>query len=343
MAGPTPQNKHEPLGRCLSHSNPWIEGRDLPLSKRLGWIGVDVGTHTVKLAQAVRTPSGVRLHRAAVIQRTSDWSGDDALARDQPSSSQAEIRAALECGGFSGRDAVCVPPMNVCQLRGLNVPPGSDQERRTIIGDELGEEWAERRGQMEFDFWELEAGKADKSTDVFNVNVLATSRPWVLQLASRLPAGGAGLLGDRRGAAGDGAGGGAGGRLRPAGGGCWPSIGDIRIRRCASWATIGRCTRGGFTIVRFGKVLDSIIHVFGVTLDEAQHLVDTQGVIAPEEASPHLSPIRGTSRRGWSTSGRRRRSLTRRKIRSTSWFSKSAARCSSWTRSAATCIRPRSG
>ena len=34
------------------------------LSQRYGWIGVDVGTHTVKLAQTVRDGPNVRLHRA---------------------------------------------------------------------------------------------------------------------------------------------------------------------------------------------------------------------------------------------------------------------------------------
>ena len=267
----------------------------LPLSKRLGWIGVDVGTHTVKLAQAVRTSAGVRLARAAVIQRTSDWSGDDALGRDQPCSSRDEIRAALECGGFSGRDAICAPPMNVCELRGLNVPPGSEHERRMIIGDELGEEWAERRGQMEFDFWELEAGKADKGTDVFNVNVLATSRPWVLQLARD---------------------------CREAGLDCW-AVDGVPLALARAVGLVGGLGGGGRVLAvdwgysnttlcivgdnrplyarrihdcAFGKVLDSIMQVFGVTLDEAQHLVDTQGIAAPDGAPSETSPGTGRER-----------------------------------------------
>jgi Tfp pilus assembly PilM family ATPase len=239
----------------------------------------------VKLAQVVRTSSGMRLARAAVIQRTSDWSGDDALGRDQPCSSREEIRAALECGGFSGRDAICAPPMNVCELRGLNVPPGTEHERRMIIGEELGEEWAERRSQMQFDFWELEAGKADKGTDVFNVNVLATSRPWVLQLARD---------------------------CREAGLDCWVVEG-VPLALARAVGLVGGLAGGGRVLAvdwgysnttlcivgdnrplyarrihgcAFGKVLDSIMQVFGVTLDEAQHLVDTQGILAPEGQGP---------------------------------------------------------
>ena len=144
------------------------------LSQRLGWIGVDVGTHTVKLAQVARDGANVRLHRAAVIQRPATWNGHDKLGLEQPISSYPEIQAALECGNFVGRNAVCSLPMNVCQLRSLNIPPGTDAERRTIIADELAEDWAEQKNPMEFDFWEMEAARGDK--EAFNVSVLAASR-----------------------------------------------------------------------------------------------------------------------------------------------------------------------
>ena len=204
----------------------------------------------MKLAQTVRDGARVRLHRAAVIQRPTSWTGDDGLALEQPITSYPEIRAAIECGDFAGRNAICALPMNVCQLRSLNVPPGSDQERRTIIADELAEDWAELRNPMEFDFWETEPGKTEKGTDSFNVNVLATSRLWISQVVARLPTERAGLLGDRRFAAGDGANGRAGWRPGAAGSVRWSSIGDIRTRRCASPATNGRCTAGGFMTVR---------------------------------------------------------------------------------------------
>jgi Tfp pilus assembly PilM family ATPase len=244
-----------------------------------------VGTHAVKLAQAVRTPLGVRLHRAAVIQRTSPLSGDDALARDQPCSSRAEICAALQCGGFSGRDAICTPPMNVCQLRGMNVPPGTEQERRTMIADELAEEWADRRGGVEFDFWELETVKADPNTEVFNVHVLATSRPWALQLARD---------------------------CRQAGLDCW-ALDGAPLAMARAIGLVGGLSGGqrvlavdwGFSNTTmcvvgddrplysrrihdcaFGQVLDSITQALGVTLDEARHLVDTQGLVVSDAKEP---------------------------------------------------------
>ena len=251
------------------------------ISRRLGWIGVDVGTHTVKLAQAVREGAEVRLHRAAVIQRSSSWNGEDGLAMEQPITSAHEICAALECGGFTGRNAICSLPMNACQLRGLNVPPGTDQERRAMAADELAEDWTEKKVAMEFDFWEMDPGQTEKNTDAFNVSILAVSRPWINQLwrdcrqsglhcwavdgvplaMARAVALAGGLGGGRRALAVD-----------------WGYsnttlciVGDDRLLYTRRLHGCG-----------FGKVLDEVRRVFGVSLDEAQHLMDTQGVATVE-------------------------------------------------------------
>src|SRR4051794_30346428 len=260
------------------------EGCNLRLSERYGWIGVDVGTHTVKLAQTVRDGGRVRLHRAAVIQRPSSWTGDDGLALEQPITSYPEIRAAIECGDFVGRNAISALPMNACQLRSLNVPPGTDQERRTIIADELAEDWAELRNPMEFDFWETEPGKTEKGTDSFNVNVLATSRQWISQLWRD---------------------------CQRSGLNCW-AIDGLPLAMARTVALAGGLSGGNRALVidwgysnttlciagderplycrrihgcEFGRVVDAIATDLDVTLDEAQHLVEKDGVTADDGES----------------------------------------------------------
>jgi type IV pilus assembly protein PilM len=261
-----------------------MEMHSLRLSQRYGWIGIDVGTHTVKLAQTVRDGASVRLHRAAVIQRPVSWTGEDGLALEQPITSYPEIRAALECGGFEGWDAICTLPMNACQLRSLNVPPGSDHERRTIIADELAEEWSAQRNAMEFDFWETEPERTEKGTDSFNVSVLATSREWVSQ-----------VWGD----------------CRRNGLDCW-AIDGLPLAMARSVGLAGGLAGGRRALVvdwgysnttlciagddrplysrrvhdcAFGRVLDAIMNVFDVTLDEAQYLVESEGVAAEGNSS----------------------------------------------------------
>jgi len=269
----------------------------LGLSQRLGCIGVDIGTHTVKLAQAVRDGAGARLYRAAAIQRPTSWSSDEALALEQPITSYPEIRAALECGGFAGHDAICSLPMNACQLRCLSVPPGTDHERRTIIGGELAEEWSELRHPMEFDFWEMEAARADRGTDSYNVSVLAASRLWVSQLFRD---------------------------CRKSGLDCW-SIDGVPLAMARAVALAGGASGGrralavdwGYSSVTlcvvgderplysrrvhgcaFGRVLDAIMRSFDVTLDEAQHLADSQGLAAEVEAPSCASTQRAITEAG---------------------------------------------
>ncbi len=261
-------------------------------SSRYGWIGVDVGTHTVKLAQTVRDGGRVRLHRAAVIQRPTSWSGGDDLALAQPISSYPEIRAAIECGDFVGRNAVSTLPMNICQLRSLNVPPGTDDERRTIIADELAEDWAELRSPMEFDYWETDLGKTEKGADSFNVNVLATSRLWISQLWRDCRRGGLD---------------------------CW-SVDGLPLAMARTVGLAGGCSGGKRALVvdwgysnttlciagdhrslysrrihdcSLGRVVDAICKELDVTLDEAQHLIDHEGLLADGgEASNDVATAR---------------------------------------------------
>ena len=70
-----------------------------------------------------------------------------------------------------------VLPMNICQFRGVSVPPGKDRERRWMIANELAEEWDEQPQPMEFDFWEMDDTGGSAPTDGSNVGVLAVARP----------------------------------------------------------------------------------------------------------------------------------------------------------------------
>ncbi len=280
------QHRRLPTDRLESCSQGTTEELTITMaSRRLGWIGVDVGTRAVKLAQVARDGPGgaVRLHRAAVLQRPASWPGHDRLGLDQPVSSAVEIRAARQCGRFAGRNAVCALPMNVCQLRGLSVPPGENAERRSIIANELAAEWEEQNVAMEFDFWELETAQ-EKANDSFNVNMLAIARPWLAQLSRDCGQAGldcwvvdgtplamaravslAGLASGRRALAID--------------WGFWNTtfcvVGDNR-----PWYTRRTADCG------FGRALDAIARRFDVTLDVAQHLADVHGIM-PTPSAEH--------------------------------------------------------
>jgi Tfp pilus assembly PilM family ATPase len=171
--------------------------------------------------------------------------------------------------------------MNICQLRSLNIPPGSEQERRTIISDELAEDWAGLQNPMEFDFWEMEAARGDKSSDAFNVSVIAASRLWIGQLwrdcrragmdcwaIDGLPLAMARAI--------DIAGGGSGGKraLVVDWGFSNTTLCIVGEGRPLYSRRIHDCA--------FGRVLESISAMFDLTLDEAQHLAESEGLGASQ-------------------------------------------------------------
>lgn len=253
------------------------------LASKLGWIGVDLGTHTVKLAQAVRTPEGIRLRHAAIIQRPSPWPESDALGLDEPDPSWPEIVAALGCDDFRGRSAACLLPMNVCELRGLKIPQGDLHERRAMIASELADDEVDLVRPREFDYWELGGEKGIETSDGFNVNVMSVTRPWIDQVADDCQQA----------------------RLD-----CWAVDGlPLAMARAVAIAagphntdrivavdwgysntTICVIGRGRPLYSRrlhdchFRKCLNAIERSLGVTPDHAQYLVNAHGVIPPAAA-----------------------------------------------------------
>lgn len=247
-------------------------------SNRVGWVGVDIGTRCIKLAQVARTAGGVRLRHTAVIQRSIPWTDEDTLAIAKPNSSEVEIRAALECSKFTGRSAACVLPMNVCELRGLNLPNGDDDERRAMIANELADDWADLPFPMEFDFWDIEVNRGTPAGDAFNVDVMAVARPWIAQAARDCQQA----------------------RLD-----CWAvDGGPLAVARAVAlmnpihsgqrvlavdWGfsntTICVVGSGGPLYARrahqcsFRKGLEAIETALGISLDHAQHIADTHGVV----------------------------------------------------------------
>jgi Tfp pilus assembly PilM family ATPase len=161
--------------------------------RRLGWIGIDIGARTIKLAQVERVGSRVRLHRGVVVPRAEVAPGEDAsTGASHAVPSAEELRAALGMRlGFSGRTAACLLPMHKGDLRCMTIPDANPVERRAMVANELNAIFGSAADEWDFDYWETQLlGNADwQGTE--NVNVLAVPREWTGQLTDELN--GAGL------------------------------------------------------------------------------------------------------------------------------------------------------
>jgi Tfp pilus assembly PilM family ATPase len=147
-----------------------------------GWIGIDVGTRAIKLAQVERAPHGLRLVDAIVIPRTTTTSSDgpDGTA---PATCREEVRAALAMSSrFSGRTAACTLSMHWCQAKTLKVPVEDGTADRTLIARKM--ESAGYAEHVDFDFWRTDVVEDGDARPTDGVIALAVSRRNAAQLAA---------------------------------------------------------------------------------------------------------------------------------------------------------------
>ncbi len=147
--------------------------------RQTGWIGIDIGTSTVKLAQLSRKKNVLRLSGLAIISRRSAWPTAN-LSDQNPLSSADEICAAVSLRpGFCGKRAAATLPMALCNTHSFDQPVGQSPEEDRIVRAAI--EMATQRSteHLEFDVWDAEAeeGKTPKQA-----NVLTVARSWTDQV-----------------------------------------------------------------------------------------------------------------------------------------------------------------
>lgn len=160
-------------------------------SRTKGWIGVDIGTHTIKLAQVERRGARVELVEALSIPRQEPWSDNHDETTDIPSN--LEIQAALSLGTrFRGRDAAITLPMAVCDIRTCDVEGDTDSGRRAAVLQELDSIYTDTLATREFDYWSVGL-PSDKMGDADNTIALSVPSSWASRVCLDLRE--AGLVG----------------------------------------------------------------------------------------------------------------------------------------------------
>ena len=154
-------------------------------TRRKGWIGIEWGTHLLKLAQVERGPGGWRVAAAAVVPRksTSGEAGEQlALV---PAWNATELRAATRGDvRFSGRRVACAMPMHLTEMRQLTIPPGSLAERYAMISNEMAAATDAASAEAFFDFWEADGAVTADVAET--VNTLSARGDIVANVTSTL-------------------------------------------------------------------------------------------------------------------------------------------------------------
>lgn len=142
--------------------------RNLPrfrlFQSKLGWIGLDIGSASIKAVQLEQADGEVRIANTALIPHTAEElvSGDGVVRR-------ALRKAVVRSGAFKGRDAAVSLPMSLTDLRSFNLPPVDEDELQTLLIQELE---GPSEGEIEFDFWQNDSS-ARTSNGASQVSVLS--------------------------------------------------------------------------------------------------------------------------------------------------------------------------
>ena len=142
--------------------------------RRTGWIGVEVGTGAIKIAQVERIAGQYRIARSLVVPAKDEPFGIQSIEEGRVG---REIRKALSLhGGFRGRLAACALSMHSCELRTLVSARGSEDEQRELISLELDDTQAANAEQREFEFWDSAQRPEDEQGDDPSPRVVDASR-----------------------------------------------------------------------------------------------------------------------------------------------------------------------
>lgn len=125
-------------------------------SPNRGWIGVDIGTRQIKLAQIQRQAGEYQLTGCWTIGSDDDQPLDRQTLRD---SGLAHRRALIHSARamFHGRDAAATLPMSFVELRSLELPSGPRQELLAMVEQELAGDLEGNEARCDIDAWEAGA------------------------------------------------------------------------------------------------------------------------------------------------------------------------------------------
>jgi len=148
-------------------------------TRRTGWIGIDIGTSTVKAAQVVRSGRQLRLAAAAVVPRRKGWPIAD--LSDQPAISSADqIRAALSLrADFRGSRVAATLPMALCDVHVLDRTFDTELHQDRIIRQAIETATQRSADHLQFDAWTVEEPDNGRSG---RTNIITAPQTWTDQL-----------------------------------------------------------------------------------------------------------------------------------------------------------------
>ena len=145
-------------------------------ARKTGWIGVDIGTSTVKVVQLGRQNDRLQIAAKAIVPRRRPWV---TLSSSDPLPSADELQAAASfLGDFHGRQTAATLSMSLCDVHRLNRQMGAGPGREAAIRQSIEMATQNSADNWQYDCWSPQP--AQEGTG--GTNVLSSLRTWTDQL-----------------------------------------------------------------------------------------------------------------------------------------------------------------
>lgn len=146
-----------------------------------GWIGIDIGSSAIKIAQIQKeAESWILLNHKTIPLYLNDDQPDIALSATEAIQQQPSLFSL-----FSGMKAACLLPMSLVELQTLKLPEGTDNELRAMIQQELETLNNGQTGDKEFVFWE-EKFTPNQQEGMIGLSVMSASQSDILTISQQL-------------------------------------------------------------------------------------------------------------------------------------------------------------
>ena len=158
------------------------------LRSKRGWLGIDIGSRSIKLAQVERAGIEYRISaRWTLPEESSSLLSQDELCSDGMKTRFSAIKKLRRL--FSGQNCAAVLPMSLVDIRSFSIPTGEPDELRRMVGEELAAELNCEPAELAFDYWHS-AEDDNLESGLTRVSAIAIPKVLPSKLASNLFAGG---------------------------------------------------------------------------------------------------------------------------------------------------------
>lgn len=121
--------------------------------RNTGWIGVDIGSSSLKIVQVKHSKSGWQVAASAVVPRQQPWLGD-ADAANKAASSLDEMKAARSLqDGFQGRKVAAALPMAYCDIHRIESDLEQDSKALQTLRQTIETALQQSADDLQCDYW----------------------------------------------------------------------------------------------------------------------------------------------------------------------------------------------